>query len=307
MKEYFTLIVIVIFSIQIGTSQELYVGANAEFYLKNNTDFTTSNTIITLDPAGIFSVEAGTAWGSTQEYVNGKVMAYGSGITKLPLGNNGVYAPVIADHTGDINGSYFNATPMSGTNGTNVDAVSTIEYWELEGNAVITLPWNAGSNITSLVNNNGGKLNSVAIVGHNGGIWNLVSAPNSNTVTGDLINGDVTSDTANEVNLIGFSQFTFGIDHQVVLGIDDLFLMTDINILSNPIPIGENIRFNSSNDFVGLQITLFDLNGRKIQVYKNIFSNNGTGILQKPNLSSGIYLLKFEQDGKQGIKKIIIE
>jgi len=307
MNKFFSLIGIVVFTFQIAQSQELYVGANAEFYLKKNTNFTTSNTIVTLNPSGVFSVEAGTTWGSASEYVNGKVIGYGTGITKLPTGNNGVYAPVTANHTGDINATYFNSSPLSGSNGTDVDAVSNVEYWELTGNAVITLPWNASSDITTLVNDNGGVLNSVAVVGHSGGVWDLVSASSTNTVTGDLTNGDVTSDNANEVNLNGFSQFTFGIDHQVVLGIDDLFLNTEINILSNPIRRGDNIKFNSSNDFTGLQVTLYDISGRKLQVYKNIFSNNGIGILQKPNVSSGIYILRFEQEGKQGIKKIIIE
>ncbi len=296
-----------VFTFQFAQSQELYVGANSEFYLKKDMPFTTSSTVVTLDPLGVFSVEAGTTWGSFQEYVNGKVIAYGTGLTKLPIGNNGVYAPVTANHTGNINGFYINSAPTGGTNGTDVDAVSTVEYWELEGDAVITLPWNTDSDITTLVNDNGGVLNSVAIVGLNGGVWNLVSASSTNTVTGNLTNGDVTSDGANEVDLNGFSQFTFGIDHQVVLAIDDLFLNTEINIISNPIRNGENIRFNSSNDFTGLQVTLYDISGRKLQFYKNIFSNNGTGILQKPNVSGGIYFLRFEQEGKQGVKKIIIE
>jgi len=308
MKKLFTLICVVVFTYQISWSQELYVGANAEFYLKKNTDFTTSNTLVTLASSGIFSVEAGTNWGSIQEYVNGKVIAYGTGITKLPIGNNGVYAPVMSNHTGNIDGAYFNAPPTSGSNGTDVDAVSGIEYWELTGNAVITLPWIATSDISSLVNNNGGVLNSVAIVGLNVGVWDLVSAPNSNTVTGNLTVGDVTSDSGNQVNLNSFTQFTFGIDHQATLGIEDLFLTNDIAIISNPIKaIENNIQFTASNDLTGLEVSLYDLRGRELHVYKNIFINNGIGNLEKPKVQSGIYILKFSQEGKQGIKKIIIE
>jgi len=307
MNKLFTLICIVGISIQVTHSQELYVGDNAAFYLGKEMPFTTSNTIVTLGSTGIFSIEAGTNWGSLSEYVNGKVIAYGTGTTKLPTGNNGVYAPVTANHTGTINASYTNATPSNGSNGANVDAVSTKEFWELTGNAILTLPWNSDSDITSLVTNNGGILNAVAIVGNNGGAWNLVSATNTNTVTGTLTDGNTTSDIGNEVNLNGFSQFTFGIDHQIVLAVDDLFSTTSIDILSNPIVKGENIQFRSSNDFSGLQISLYDLSGRTLQIYKNITSNNGLGTLQQPNLPSGIYILKFEQEGKQGIKKIIIE
>jgi hypothetical protein len=306
MKKLITLL-IVVFTFQLVNSQELYVGANSEFYLNNNIPFTTSNTVVTMASTGIFSVAAGATWGSAQEYVDGKVTGYGTGTTKLPVGNNGVYAPVTATHTGNITATYVNATPTSGTNGTNVDDVSTVEYWQLTGNAVITLPWNSASDITTLVNNNGGVLNSVAIVGLNGGTWNLVSAPHTNTVTGTLTDGTATSDAANEVNLNGFSEVTFGIDHQAVLSTDDLFLSTDIRILSNPVQRGEQIRFSSSNDLTGLEVTLFDLSGRKLKTYQHISSVNGIGELQKIPLSSGVYILRFEQEGKQGIKKIIIE
>ena len=54
-------------------------------------------------------------------------------------------------------------------------------------------------------------------------------------VTGDLQNGDVTSDANNEVNLNGFTQFTFGIDHQVVLSIKDQTLSNGIKMVSNPV------------------------------------------------------------------------
>ena len=308
MNKIFTFICIVGISLQVVQSQKLYVSDNAEFYLGKAMPFTTSNTIVTLGSTGKFSVEAGTDWGSATEYVNGKVLAYGTGTTKLPVGNNGVYAPVLANHTGNMEACYINAAPVAGSNGANVDAVSAIEYWKFDGNAVLTLPWNANSDITSLVNNNGGVLNSVAIVGNHNGVWDLVNAPSTNTVVGTLTNGSVTSDTNNEVTLNGFSQFTFGIDHQIVLGIDDLFLTTAINILSNPVPRGDNIRFTSSGTADDLKITLYDISGRALRVYDTIFLQNGIGSLQKPsNLGSGIYLLRFEQGGKQGIKKIILE
>jgi len=181
---------------------------------------------------GTFSLEAGNTWGSALEFVNGNVVAYGTGLTKLPTGNNTIYAPVTADHTGDIFAAYINAAPTSGTTGTDVNAVSDVEYWELTGNAVITLPWNTNSNITDLVNNNGGVLNAVTIVGLDSGEWNLVSATQTSTVSGDLLNGSVTSDSSTEVLLNNFGQFTFGIDNQTVLSTDDPFSITGINILA---------------------------------------------------------------------------
>ena len=297
-----------VFFTSLSFAQNLYVGSGAEFYLENNTDFTTSNSVVTIDPSGTFSVNAGSDWGSDQEYVDGNVTAYGTGETILPIGDNGVYAPVTATHTGTVTGSYVNAAPTSGNNGADVDAVSDKEYWELTGNAVITLPWNDSSDITNLVNNNGGSLSSVSIVGYNAGDWNLISTTQTNTVTGDLLNGTVTSDDANEVNLNTYSQFTFGIDHQVVLSVSNLILNNKITILSNPVKASENvIKFSTISEMKEMQVSLFDIMGRKVQSYSHISTYNGTGSIQKSSLKSGMYFLVFEHEGKQGVKKIIIE
>lgn len=293
--------------VQSAFSQGLFIGDGAEFYLKKDLPFTTSNTLVSLGGSGIFSLEAGATWGSSTEYVDGGVLAYGTGLTKMPTGNNSVYAPVTADHTGTIFAEYFNATPNSGTNGTNVNAVSDIEYWELTGNAVITLPWSNTSDITNLVNNNGGVLNSVAIVGLNSSTWDLVSAPQTNTVTGDLLNGTATSDSANPVDLNNFTQFTFGIDNQVVLGTDDLFVTNGIDILSNPVKASEVIRFLSESNLQGLDAVLYDITGKQVRYYKEIITFNGLGSLDRTNVMSGIYFLKFIHEGKQGVKKLILE
>lgn len=302
------LLLIILFTSHIGFSQELYIGSNSEFFLKNNTDFTTSSTTVMVASSGKFSVEAGSDWGSALEYVDGEVTVYGTGETNLPIGNNGVYLPVFAKHTGDIVGSYVNSAPTGGSNGADVTDVSDVEYWELTGNAIIKLPWNPASDISSLVNDNAVGVHSVAIVGLDTGVWNLVSLTGSNTVNGDVLNGDVTSDAGNEVDLNGFSQFTFGIDAQAALAVEDLFLSTGINLLSNPVDANEQyIQFTSSNDLHDLEVTLFDIMGRKLRTYSNVSTSGGIGSLHKPNLRSGIYLLRFDHEGKQGVKKIIIE
>lgn len=308
MKQKATItIFLAFFSISGLLSQQLYVGNNAEFFVASGTVFTTSNTVVTTGATGIFSVGAGSNWGSNQEYVDGKVTGYGTGITKLPIGTNSIYAPVTADHTGTVEGIYYNATPFTGTLGTNVDAKSDIEYWELTGNATITLPWDSHSDMTTLVNNNGGSINSIAVVGLNGSTWNLVSASQTNTVTGNLTQGNVTTDSAVKVNLNGFSQFTFGIDHQVVLAIDDLLLNTDIVLLNNPVQANTDILFRTSNITDNLNVTLFDIRGRTLQKHTAIKLDGGVGTIPSTNLASGIYVLKFEHEGKLGVKKIIIQ
>ncbi|MEL4457261.1 T9SS type A sorting domain-containing protein [Lutimonas vermicola] len=289
-------------------AQDLYVGPNAEFYLAKDLAFTTSNTVVAVDASGTFSMEAGTNWGSAQEFVDGNVSVFGAGETTLPVGNKGVYAPVVMKHSADVSAQYSNSAPSGGTNGTDVDAVSGVEFWELTGNAVVTLPWNENSDITSLVNDNGGVLSAVSIVGLNGGVWDLISASHSFTVTGDLLNGNVASDLNNEVNLDGFGQYTFGIDNQVVLSVNDLFLSTGINLLSNPVKAEESdIRFMASGEMVDLKASIYDINGRLMKRFDKIELSVGEGNLPKSNLKSGLYFLKFEHEGKQGVKKLIIE
>ena len=157
-------IFIAVMSVQ-GFAQELYIGANAEFHLSNGLVFTTSNSVVQIDDTGLFSIDAGNNWGSGQEYIDGQVKAYGAGNTLFPTGNNGVYAPINMNHNADAQAKYVNEAPAAGSNGADVDAVGTVEYWELEGTAIVTLPWNENSDITDLVNNNGGALSAVAIVG----------------------------------------------------------------------------------------------------------------------------------------------
>ena len=303
-----TMLLFTLFFLQNVKAQELYVGSGATFFLKSNTTFTTSNTLVTLDPAGKFSVEAGNDWGSETEYVNGEVEAKGQGETKLPTGNNGVYAPVIVDHSTNVKAAYVNNAPSSGANGVDVNAVSDIAYWKLSGNAVVTLPWNESSNMTDFVNNNGGNLNAISIVGLDNGMWNLVSATQTNVVKGDLLKGQVKSDPNNEVNLDAYSEFTFGIDHQEALSINNLFLTNDIQIVSNPIKSYESsIRFTADNDMRDLQLELFDMTGTKIKTYYPVNTYNRNGSIEKPNLRAGLYFLKFYHEGKQGVKKLIIE
>lgn len=289
-------------------SQELYVGPNTEFFLSGGTVFTTSNTTVQVDENGLFSIASGNTWGSNQEFIDGQVKAYGAGNTLFPVGNKGVYAPVEMDHSADALAKYVNEAPANGSNGTDVDAVGTVEYWELSGNAVVTLPWNENSDITNLVNNNGGSLSSVAIVGLNSGVWDLISASHTYTVTGDLLNGDATSDLNIPVDLDGYGQFTFGIDHQVVLSVDDLFQNTGINLLSNPVKSYENeIRFMASDEMLGVKASIYDINGRMVKSYDHVDLSQGEGNLPKSNLKSGLYFLKFEHEGKQGVKKLLIE
>lgn len=298
----------ILFGVSSLQAQSLYIGDDSVFYLGNSAVFTTSDNVIEVADGGNFNLEAGNTWGDSQEYVSGSLTALGSGTTKLPVGDNGVYAPVIADHSGDVTAEYFNATPSAGSKGQGVDAVGEVEYWELSGNAVITLPWNSDSGIEQLVNDNGGVFNSISIVGLNNGTWNLVSTSQTYILQGDVNEGDVTSDPNQPIDLNGFGQFTFGIDTETVLSVEDELFSSGFSLLSNPVRLGESeIRFSSKQGFNNLEIHVFDLNGRLVRSYSNVGTYNGTGQVSKGNLGSGLYFVKFEEDGKTGVKKMLVE
>ena len=112
----------------------------------------------------------------------------------------------------------------------------------------------------------------------------------------------------NEVDLSVFSQLTFGIDAQIGLATDDLFLSAGIELISNPVKSAEaDIRFHFSGDVSDLRAILFDVNGRLLQSYDQIQMNGDIGNLPVQKIKSGLYFLKFEYEGKQGVKTIIIE
>jgi hypothetical protein len=125
-------------------------------------------------------------------YVDGYVRKYGSGQFIFPVGDNGSFGPFAASSDGTM-GSYFRADPNTAVTsnlftaadypalpsggpfptssmGANVDVVSTIEYWDIDGpNATpLTLTWDASSAVSSLT---GGQLSKLTIAGWDGTNW----------------------------------------------------------------------------------------------------------------------------------------
>ncbi|GGH21956.1 hypothetical protein GCM10007423_03450 [Dyadobacter endophyticus] len=151
-------------------------------------------------------------------YVDGYVRKYGAGAFVFPVGDNGFVGQFAASADG-VMGAYFHADAntavtsnlFTGSNytalpsggpfatssmGTNVDVVSTVEYWDIDGaNATpLTLTWGTGSAIASLTGSNLAKL---TIVGWNGTQW--VAIPSKVDVTSvlggssDLSAGSITT------------------------------------------------------------------------------------------------------------------
>ncbi|WP_353718982.1 T9SS type A sorting domain-containing protein [Dyadobacter sp. 676] len=151
-------------------------------------------------------------------YVDGYVRKYGTGTFVFPVGDNGFLGQFAASADGTM-GAYFHADPntaitsnlFTGSDytalpnggpfatssvGANVDVVSTVEYWDIDGaNATpLTLTWDAGSAIASLT---GSQLNKLTIVGWNGTEWVAIpSRVDTISVLGgssDLTTGSITT------------------------------------------------------------------------------------------------------------------
>ena len=63
----------------------------------------------------------------------------------------------------------------------------------------------------------------------------------------------------------------------------------------------------AEGELVDLKASIYDINGRLIKHFGKVELNLGVGNLPKSNLKSGLYFVKFENEGKQGIKKVLIE
>lgn len=150
-------------------------------------------------PYGIlnFSTAANSYTGAGDAaHVDGYVRKLGTTSFIFPVGDNGQYGPFAASGDGTT-GAYFNVDPSSAVTSSlgggnygvlpaggpfssgsmtgGVNAVSTAEYWDIDGsNATpLTLTWDAGSNVSTLT---GGLLASLTIVGWNGSAWEPVGS-----------------------------------------------------------------------------------------------------------------------------------
>ncbi|GGH31253.1 hypothetical protein GCM10007423_19990 [Dyadobacter endophyticus] len=165
-------------------------------------------------------------------YVDGYVRKYGAGTFVFPVGDNGALGQFAASADGTM-GAYFHTDPntaatsnlFTGANyaalpnggpfatasvGQNVEVVSIIEYWDIDGaNATpLTLTWDAGSAIASLT---GGNLAKLTIAGWNGTQW--VAIPSKVDVTsilggsGSLAEGSIT--TTSSLAPDSYTAYTF--------------------------------------------------------------------------------------------------
>lgn len=169
---------------------------------------------------------------SNAGYVDGYVRKYGTGQFIFPVGDNGNLGQFAASGNGTM-GAYFHADPNTATTsnlfaggnymalptggpfgtssmGLNVDVVSMIEYWDIDGDGTtpLTLTWDAGSSIGTLT---GSQLSKLTIVGWNGTQWVAIDSKIDATSvlggTSDLTAGSITTTAAIVPNT--YTAYTF--------------------------------------------------------------------------------------------------
>jgi hypothetical protein len=85
------------------------------------------------------------------------------------------------------------------------------------------------------------------------------------------------------------------------VGIEESFLSNNLTIFPNP----TNGVFTIQSDLnQNIEVKIMDVSGK--QVYQIHDISKGTNEIDASGLSKGVYLLKFETDDKQGVKRMII-
>lgn len=126
-------------------------------------------------------------------------------------------------------------------------------------------------------------------------------ASNRNLSANDVLGGnDVQSrSTTNPVCSRGLMT-----DHSCSLGVDDNDLASYISVYPNP---AKNEFFIKNNYHASIEkIELFDMTGRSVK-NANFKDSLGLYTLSTSNLSSGVYLININLEGKTLTKKMIIE
>lgn len=177
-----------------------------------------------------FSGYASVSGASDAAHVDGYVKNYNIPVFTFPIGDNGIYAPVSINSTtlsSPVNAAYFRSDPNSAVTssllggneiplpfgapfstssfGPGIYKVSSLEYWDINGEAQvkITLQWSSTSAINTLTQNN---LSALRIVGWDGSKWVVI--PSTTDVGSDMISGKITTNIAlspNQYNVYTFA------------------------------------------------------------------------------------------------------
>ena len=241
-------------------------------------------------------------------HIDGYVRFHGEGTMILPLGDNGIYAPLYTEQEdGVLGASYFNANPSVAVtdrldggdytplpehgpfninnHGPDITAISDYEYWHIEGdaNAKITLFYNSGSGLEQLTNNNPQNL---SIVGWNGSSWEVIPSDIVSTTLGEnLIEGSIASRqniTPEQYSILTFASIG---EEEITPGVIAGVAWDDIN--------GDGIKQENESFLPGIDLILEDCDFGN-EVY--IITTDANGKYNFEDLPDGVYRVKLNEN-----------
>ena len=196
------------------------------------------------------------------------------------------------------------STPDSPT--TNATPTESTSY-------ILTLTDAAGCSGKDTVNVTVNSIPQLPVITESSGYLNIQTS-NSNQITW-LLNGEIIPEETNDSLLIfSFGTFTALVTNEnECSSTSDAYTVSSVSIKSSA-DILQNINIRQQGNsllFSGLReistgnITLFDISGRKM-CSLTLTLKEGFVTMSLPNMSTGIYLVSFQSQGVQVVKKVLI-
>ena len=281
--------------------------------------------------AGLTYFNTGSSWTNADElqYIDGYVVNSTTQAFTFPIGHNAMYKPLAV--TGSIDATtaaYWNGnvTSITGANtNTAIAAISSNDYWEASGSvAMLTLSWDAASNIAGLT---GSNLANLSIVGWNGTSWDVIPSSldvdkldiytyNRNFLVGSpstMMAGSIT--TSGSVDLNSYQYFTLG---SLTLPFTQFIAANnglgkeavDMFLYPNPASSFEDLTVvYHIQDFESADIVIFDMKGQV--VYRQALETSmGVDEIDKFNhVKNGTYLVSIVTNTgeKQTMKLVLVD
>ena len=279
---------------------------------------------------GLTYFNTGSSWTNADElqYIDGYVVnATGQSFT-FPIGHNAMYKPLAL--TGGVDATtaaYWNGnvTSITGANtNTAIAAISSVDYWEASGSSasILTLTWDAASNIGGLT---GSNLANLSIVGWNGTSWDVIpsvidvdkldiytynrifTAGTPSTMTSGSIS---TSGVIDLNNYQYFSLASLTLPFTQLIAANEGFGKQDIDMFlyPNPAQSFEDLTVvYHINDFESADLVIYDMKG---QVLYSQELNDAMGVDDISGFShikSGTYLISIISDsGQKQTMKVVL-
>lgn len=137
---------------------------------------------------GYLNFAKGSSWAGADEenYIDGYVRVFDDQPFVLPIGQNGIYRPILVEGGKNTSAAYYANRPPNSLESSNFDkevsSISSSEYWDIQGDQPISISlyWDEASKVSELAS---GDLNHLRIVGLKQGKWRTINSSIDNTET----------------------------------------------------------------------------------------------------------------------------